>query len=84
MSQAKITKIWKQPIRIEVTQSVNVVITTIGVEMVVAPNTNIVRSGVLIGSAVNLGSGLSGVSARRNLSWSSTLSTTTTKVVGTP
>jgi hypothetical protein len=76
MSQAVITKIWRQPIKIEVIQSLNVVITT-RVETMVAPNTNIVRSGVLIGFAANLGSGSSGVLAGRNLSWSSTLSTTT-------
>jgi hypothetical protein len=50
----------------------------------VAPNTNIVRSGILIGSVTNLGNGFGGVSIGRNLSWSSALLTSTTKVVGTP
>jgi hypothetical protein len=51
-------------------------ITTIGVEMIVAPNMDVVRRGVLIGSTAKLGSGLGGVLARRNLSQSSTLPTT--------
>jgi hypothetical protein len=80
MSEVTITKIRRQLIEIEFTQSPNVVITTLGVEIVVAPNTNIVRNGVLIGSTTNLG----GVSVRRNLSRNSTLSTSTIKVVGTP
>jgi hypothetical protein len=59
-------------------------ITTIGVEMVVAPNTNVVRDVVLIRSTTNLGSGLSGVSTGRNLYHSSTLPITTTGVIVTP
>jgi len=66
-----IVEIWKQPVGIEVTQSPNVVITTIWMEMVVTPNTNVVRGGVLIGSTINLGRGSGGVLVRRNLSQSS-------------
>jgi hypothetical protein len=40
--------------------------------------------GVLIGFATKLGSELSGVSTRRNLSWSLILPTITTRVVGIP
>jgi hypothetical protein len=54
------------------------------VETIVAPNKNVVWSGILIGSVTNLGNRSVGVLTRRNLSRSSTLPTTTTKVVGTP
>ncbi len=84
MSKETVAKIQRQPARTKVTQSLNVVITTTGMEMVVAPNTNVVRGGVLIGSVTNLGSGSSGVLARRNLSWSSTLPRITAGVVGSP
>ncbi len=46
---------------------------TIGVVTIVVPNMDIVRKGVLIGSIAKLGSGLSGVLARRNLNQSSTV-----------
>ncbi len=49
----------------------------------VAPSTNVVRSGVLIRSTTNLGNGSSRVSTRKNLSWSSTLPIETIRVVGT-
>ncbi len=38
--EATIAEIWRQPTKIKVTQSPNVIITIIGVEMVVAPNMN--------------------------------------------
>jgi hypothetical protein len=57
---------------------------TIGVETVVAPNIDVVRRGVLIGSATKLGNGSSGISVIRNLSRSLALPTTTTGVVGIP
>ncbi len=82
MSETRIAKIQRQPTRSKVTQSPNVVITTTRVEIVVAPNTNVVRVGVLIGSTTNLGSGLDGVLPRRNLSRSSALPTTTIGVIG--
>ncbi len=50
----------------------------------VAPNMNVVKGGVLIRFATNLGSRSGGVSARRNLNWSLALPMTTTRVVGTP
>jgi len=59
-------------------------ITTIGVETVVAPNMNVIKSGVLIGLATNLGHGSGKVSVGRNLSRNLKLITTTTRVVGTP
>jgi hypothetical protein len=66
-----------------VTQSPNVVITTTGVELIVAPNTNVVRGGILIGSVTNLGYGTSGVSIERNLNNSLGLLATPIGVVGT-
>jgi hypothetical protein len=84
VSKVTIVEIHRQYVGIEVTQSPNVVITTIGVEIVVAPITNVVRSGVLIGFTTNLGSGLGGISIQRYLSRSSALPTTIITVVGTP
>ncbi len=48
MSETVVAKIKRKPTKIEVTQSLNVIITTIGVEIIVAPSTNVVKSGVLI------------------------------------
>jgi hypothetical protein len=62
MLEATIVKIRKQPFRIKVIQSPNVVIITIGVEIMFAPNVNVVKGGVLIRFATNLGSGLGGIS----------------------
>ncbi len=59
-------------------------ITTIGVEVVVMPTIDLVKRGILIRSTTNWGSGLSGVLVRRKMSGSSTLPTSTNKVVGTP
>jgi hypothetical protein len=84
MSEATIVEIRKQPAGIKVIQSFNVIIITTWLETVVAPNTNVVRGGVLIGFATNLGCGLSRVLAGRNLSRSLGLSIATTRVVGTP
>jgi hypothetical protein len=52
--------------------------------MVVAPITNVVRGGILIGFATNLGSGSGGVLARKNLNQSPRLPILTIGVVGTP
>jgi hypothetical protein len=52
------------------------------VETIIAPNIDLVRRGVLIGSATKLGSELGGVLIRRNLSQSSVLPIISTKVVG--
>jgi hypothetical protein len=52
--------------------------------MVVAPNMNLIRKGIVIGFATNLGCGLGRFLVRRNLSRSSGLSITNIRVVGTP
>jgi hypothetical protein len=77
-------EIRKQPIGIEATQSPNVIITTTRVETIVAPNTNVVRGGILIGFVTYLGSGSNKILAKRNLSWNLKLPVATTKVYGTP
>jgi hypothetical protein len=53
-------------------------------EMIVAPNIDVVKRDILIGFATNLGNGLSGVLVVRNLSQSLVLLAITTRVVGTP
>ncbi len=50
---------------------------------IVETNIDVVRRGILIGSVVKLGSGLSGVLAWRNLSGSLALPAATIRVVGT-
>jgi len=55
--EAIIAEIQRQPFKTKVIQSPNVVITTTRLEMVVAPKTNVVRSGILIRSTTNLGNG---------------------------
>ncbi len=57
MSKATIVEIQEQLAGIEVTQPFNVVIPIIGVEIIVAPNTNFVKGGILIEFAMNLGCG---------------------------
>jgi len=52
--------------------------------MVVAPNINVVRRGVLIGFITKLGSRLGGVSVVKNLNQNLTLLITITRVVGIP
>jgi hypothetical protein len=54
------------------------------VETIVAPITNFLKGGILIGFSKNLGHGLGNVSTRRNLNRNSKLSTSTIRVVGTP
>jgi hypothetical protein len=83
-SKTIVAEIWRQPIGINVIKSLNVVIITIGVETVVAPNTNVVKSGILIGYATNLDHGLGGVSIGRNLTRSLGLLVAITRVVATP
>ncbi len=46
------------------------------------PNIDVVKRGVVIGSAAKLGSKLGGVLVLKNLSQSSTLPTSTTGVIG--
>ncbi len=52
--------------------------------MVVAPNIDVIKRGILIGFIAKLGNGSSGVLAIRNLNRSSTLPIVTTRVVGKP
>ncbi len=79
-----VVEIWKHHVEIEVTQLFNVVIPTTWMEICVAPNTNAIKGGVLIGSTMNLGHGLRGVLKGRTLCRSSKLPTIITKGVGTP
>jgi hypothetical protein len=80
--EATVVKAWRQPTRVVVTQSFDVNITTIGIEMVVTPTMDVVRRGILIGFTTLLGSGSGGVLARWKLNGSSALPTTI-GVVGT-
>ncbi len=84
VSEVAIVETQRQHVGVGVTQSLNVGITTIGAEMVLVPNIDVVKRGVLVGFAKRLGSRLSGVPVGRNPSRSSTLPTTTTRVVGIP
>jgi hypothetical protein len=68
----------------DVTQSLDVGITTTRIETFVAPSMDVVRRGVLIGSTTKMGNGLDGILAGRKLSGSTTLPTITIGVVGTP
>jgi hypothetical protein len=80
----EITETWRQTTEIEVIQSLNAVITTIGVDMVVTPNMNVAKRRVVIRYVINLGLGLDEFSTGRSLSKSLGLPTTNTRVVGTP
>jgi hypothetical protein len=53
-------------------------------ETIVAPSTNFVRGGILIGFVANLGHGSNKVSTRRNLNRNLGIPTINTEVVGTP
>jgi hypothetical protein len=74
----------RQPTRIKVTQSLNVVITTIGMEMVIMPNMDVVKKGVVIESITNLCHGLGGFFIRKFFTRSLGLAIANTGVVGTP
>jgi len=52
--------------------------------MVVTPNTNVAKRGVVIGFAINLGRGLGKFLVGKNLNRSFGLLATNTEVVGTP
>jgi hypothetical protein len=54
------------------------------VETIIAPNMDVVRKGVIIESATNLGRGLGGLFTRKKLTRSSGLPIANTGVVGTP
>jgi hypothetical protein len=68
----------------DVTQSLDVGITTTRVETFVVPTMDVVKKGVLIGFTTKMGNGLDGVLAKKKLSESTTLSIATIGVVGTP
>jgi len=59
-------------------------ITTAIMEMVIMPNIEVVRRGILIGFVAKLDNGLGGVSTGRNLSKNSALPMATTRIIGTP
>jgi len=79
-------KTWKAHIvsTKDISQSLDVGITSTRVETFVAPTMDVVKKGVLIGSTTNMGSGLNGVLVRRKLSESTTLPTVIIGVVKTP
>jgi hypothetical protein len=83
MSNVAIVETQRQLVGVIVTQSLDVGITTIRVETVVAPTMDVVRRGLLIGSIEKLGSGLGGILAKRKLNGSLTLLITSIRVVGT-
>jgi hypothetical protein len=62
-----VVETWKQHAGIRVIQSLDASIPTTRMETVVAPNINVVKRGVLIGSIAKLGSRSNGVLAIRNL-----------------
>jgi hypothetical protein len=68
----------------KVTKSLNVVITTIGVEMVVTPNINVVKGGALISFVENLGHGSNIIFVGKTLNRSLEILAITTGIVGTP
>ncbi len=74
-------KTHKQHVGIGVTQSLGACITSAKVETTVGPKINVIGRGVLIRSVANLSSRSGGVSAIRNLNWSSALPIATTGVV---
>ncbi len=73
-----------QPTRIELIQSFNAVITTTRVDIVVEPNTNVTKRGIIIRFVVNLDHALGRFSIGKKLNRSLRLPTTNTRVVGTP
>ncbi len=84
MSKTAVVETQTQPIGVKVAQSFNKFVTTIKVEMVVEPNMDVVRKGMVIGSATNLSRGSSGFLAKRNLRRSSGLLMVNIIIVGTP
>jgi hypothetical protein len=85
VSKVATIEIQRQLARMEFIQSLNVVIPTTRMEIVVTPTTNFVKGGnLLIGFAKNLGCGLRRVLVRRNLNRSLRIPVATIGVVGTP
>jgi len=83
VSEATIVEIRRQHAKVGVIQSLGAGITTIRMEMVVAPNMDFVKKGVIIRSTTKLGSRSNGILVRRNLNQSSALPIATTRVVKT-
>jgi hypothetical protein len=83
MSEMTIVETQRQLVGVVVIQSLDVNITTIGIEMVVVPTMDIVKRGVLIRFVAKLGNGLNGVSTGRKLNGSTIVPTITIGVVGT-
>ncbi len=73
MSEVTIVEAQRQPLGIDITQSLDVGITTTRVETFVVPTMDVVRRGVLIGSTTKMGNGSCGVLTGRKLSGSTTL-----------
>ncbi len=67
VSEVAIVETRKQPAEVRVIQSLNAGIITTLMEMVVAPNIDVIRRGILIRSTTKLGNESGGVLARRNL-----------------
>ncbi len=67
VSEVAIVETRKQPVEVRVIQSLNAGITTTLMEMVVAPNIDVIRRGILIRSTTKLGNESGGVLAGRNL-----------------
>ncbi len=82
VSKVVVVETWKQHIGVEVTQSLDVGITTTRVETVVVSNKDVVKRGILIRFIRKLGSESSGVLTVRNLNRNSTLPIATIGVVG--
>jgi hypothetical protein len=61
MSKAVVVETWRQHAWVGIIQSLNASITTTRVEMVVEPNIDVIRRGILIGSVTNFNSGSGGV-----------------------
>jgi hypothetical protein len=61
VSEASFVETRRQHVRVKVIQSLHIGIITTRVEMIIVPNINIVRRGILIRSIAKLGIGSSGV-----------------------
>ncbi len=84
MLEIVVVEILRKHVGVRVIQSLDAGITITWMEMVVTPNMDFVRRGILLEFVVKLGNGSNGILARRNLSWSLTLVVITIEVVWTP
>jgi hypothetical protein len=84
MSEVTIVEIRRQSVGIIVPQSLVATIITTGVQIVVTPNMDVIRRGVLIGFATKLGSGLNGILAGWKQNGNATLPTITIGIFGKP